>query len=77
MVFFIIIIFGCSGLWCCARTSSSCREWGLLSSCNERSSHCGGFSGWGVPALGCMGSAVAAHGLISYASQALEHRLSS
>ena len=66
-VFIIIIILAALGLWCCARTFSSCREWGLLSSCNEWSSHCGGFSCWGVLALGCMGSAVAARGLIRYA----------
>ena len=45
---------------------------GLFSSCGEQVSHWGGFSYWGHEA-----SVVAAHGLCSCGSQALEHRLSS
>ena len=38
--------------------------------------HCGGFSCCGAQALGVRASVVAAHGLGSCASRALEHRLS-
>ena len=47
-------IFGCLGLFCFA-WASSCNEWGLLSSCGARASHCGGFSGCGAPVLGLAG----------------------
>ena len=40
----ICFIFGCAGY-----------EWGLLCSCDERASHCGGFFCCGAPALGCVG----------------------
>ena len=42
-----------------------------------QASHCGGFSCCGAWALGAQASIVAAHGLSSCGSQALEHRLSS
>ena len=42
-----------------------------------RASHCSGFSCCGVRALGTRASVVAAHGLSSCGSQALERRLSS
>ena len=42
-----------------------------------RTSHCGGFSRCRARALGTRASVVAAHGLRSCGSQALEHRLSS
>ena len=35
--------------------SSLVAEWGLLSSCRVRASHCGGFSRCGAQALGCAG----------------------
>ena len=38
-----------------AWTFSSCGEWGLLSSCGARASHCSGFSCGGVQALGHVG----------------------
>ena len=56
------------GLCCCAQASSSCGAW---------ASHCGGFSCGGARALGTQASVVAAHGLSSCGSQALELRLSS
>ena len=58
------------GLRCCAGFFSSCGKVGLLSSCGERASHCGGFSCYWAQALGHLG-------FHSCSSQALEHRLSS
>ena len=40
------------GLRRCSTFFSSCGVWGLLSSCGEWASHCGGFSCRGAPALG-------------------------
>ena len=45
--------------------------------CGAQASHCGGFSCCGAWALGARASVVVAHGLSSYGSWALEHRLSS
>ena len=45
------------------RAFSSCSEWGLLSSCGTRASHCGGFSCCGAQAPGVQASVVVAHGL--------------
>ena len=45
--------------------------------CGARASHCGGFSCYGAQALGAWASVVAARGLSSCGTQALEHRLSS
>ena len=64
------------GLHCCARTFSSCGEWGLLFVAVRRllvavASRCR------VWALGVRASVVVAHGLISCGSWALKHRLSS
>ena len=42
---------------------SSCGKWGLLSICSVWASDCGGFS-YGAQALGHVGSAIVAHGLI-------------
>ena len=56
------------GLRCCRRAFSSCSEW---------ASHCGGFSCCRAWALGAWASVVAAHGLSSCGSRALELRLSS
>ena len=44
--------------------------------CSARASHCGGFS-CGARALGARALVVAARGLTSCGSRALEHRLSS
>ena len=64
------------GLLCCAQAFSRCGERGLLC-CGARASHCGGFSCCGAWALGTWVSVVAARGLSSCGSRALEHRLSS
>ena len=56
------------GLHCCA--------W-AFSSCDERASHCSGFSRCGTRALGARASVVVAHGLSSWGSRALERGLSS
>ena len=53
------------------------REWGLLSSCHVRASHCGGFSCYRAQALGTRASGVTALRLHSCSSWALEHGLSS
>ena len=71
-----------SGLPCCARAFSSCSEQGLLFVAVRGlliawASHCGGFSCCGARALGVQASVVAACGLSSCGSRALEHRLSS
>ena len=58
------------GLHCRAQAFSSCGEWGLLSSCGARTSHCGGFSCCGAQALGRAGFS-------SCSLQALEHRFCS
>ena len=51
--FFLKILFTCLflsvlGLHCCALTFSSCGQWGLLTSCSIRASHCSAFSYWGA-----------------------------
>ena len=46
------LLLGTLGLCCCAGAFSSCSKWGLLSSCNAKASHCGGFSCCGAQALG-------------------------
>ena len=48
----------------------SCGKWGLLPSCGVQTSHGGGISCWGAPALGH-------EGFSSCSFQPLEHRLSS
>ena len=62
MYLFLAVLDPC----CCARTSSSCGEWGLLSSCDLQASHCGGLARCGAQA-----SVVAAHGLSNCGSWAL------
>ena len=52
------------GLHCCTWSFSSCSEWGLLSSCSARVSHCSGFSCC-IWALGAQASVAVAHGLNS------------
>ena len=65
------------GLHCCGQTFSSCSELGLLSHCDARASHCGGFSCCRARALGTQASVVVACRLSSCGSRALERRLSS
>ena len=75
--FFFKFIFGWAGpslLW---GFFSGCREWGLLSSCGARASHCGGPSCCRARALGCAGFIGAGRELSSCGSRALEHRLNS
>ena len=74
-------LFVCeSSTFCCAVSSllcvlfSSCSKRGLLSSCDVQVSHCCSCSCW-LQAL--QASVVAARGLSSCGSQALEHSLSS
>ena len=50
-----LFIFGYTGSLMLLGLFSSCGEWGLLSSCSVRASHCGGFSCCEAEALGCMG----------------------
>ena len=52
-------------LHCCTSGFSSCGEQGLLSSCNARASHSGGFSRCRVQTLGSQASLVAVCGLSS------------
>ena len=59
-------------LCCCTWAFSSCREWGLLSSCHARASPCGGFSCYRAQALGPGASVVTALRLSSCGSWALE-----
>ena len=56
---------------------SSCGEWGPLSSCGTRGSHCGGLSCCGTLALGHMGFSSCGTWHNSHSSWALEHSLSS
>ena len=76
-VSFIHLISGCVGSLWWHGLFSSCGEWELFSSFGAQASHCGGFSCCGTWALGAWASVVAAHGLSSCGSWALEHRLSS
>ena len=41
---FIYLFLAVLGLPCCVQAFSSCREWGLFSSCDPRASGCSGFS---------------------------------
>ena len=50
---FIYFFLAVRGLCCCMRALSSCREWGLLSSCSEQASHCCGFSCGAQAQLSC------------------------
>ena len=55
--FLVILFFGCAGSLLLHGPSSSCRDWGLLSSCAVRASHCSGCSHCRTRALGPEGSA--------------------
>ena len=61
--FFLFVYLAVLGLRCCPWAFSCCGEWGLLSSCWVRVSHCGGFSCCGARVLWNVGSVVIAHGL--------------
>ena len=52
---FVYLLLAVLGLHCCARALSSCGKWGLLSRCWAQTSHGGGFSCRGAPALGHAG----------------------
>ena len=54
------LFFGCAGSSLLHGLFSSHGEWGLLSSCITRASHCGGLSCCGAQALGHVGSAAVA-----------------
>ena len=70
---FLAMLFLC----CCMQAFSSCGEWEVLSSCGAQASHCGGFCYCRARALGMRALTVAACGLSSYSSRALESELSS
>ena len=55
-----VFISGCAGFLLLQGCFSSCDEWGLLSSCAAKASHCSGFSCFGAQALGLQASIVAA-----------------
>ena len=75
-ILFIYLFLAGLGLCCCTQPFSSCGEQGLLC-CSARASHCSGFSCCRAQALGMRASVVAARGLSSCGSRALERRLSS
>ena len=60
VVVFFFFFLAVLGLHCCWTFPSSCSEWGPLSSCTARVSHCGGFSCFGAQAVGHGGSVVVA-----------------
>ena len=64
-----LFTFGCAGSPLLCGLFSSCVEWGLLSSCDMRASHCGDFS--------CGAQALGHTRFSSCASKVPEHRLSS
>ena len=71
-----LFIFGCAASSLLCGLYSSCGGWGLLSCCSARAPHCTGFFHCRARALGHAGFRVAAHGLSSHGSPALENRLS-
>ena len=58
-----LFVFGCAGSSLLCRPLSSCGEQGLLSSCSEWASHCGGVSSCGAQALGRLDLITVACGL--------------
>ena len=50
-----ILFLAAQALHCCVWAFTSCSEWGLLSSCSTRASHCSGFSCCRARAPGCEG----------------------
>ena len=75
-IYFRYLILAALGLCCCTWAFSSCGEGGATLRCDAWASHCGGFSCCGAWALGTQASVVAARGLSSCVSRALERRLS-
>ena len=75
--FYLFIYFGCVGSSLLRAGFSLVAARGVTFHCGARASHCGGFSGCGVQALGTWASVAVARGLSSSGSWALEHRLSS
>ena len=73
---FIYLFLAVLGLCCYSGFFSSCGEWGLLSGCGARASHCAGFSCCRAQALGTWTSVVVAHGLKSTGSIVVVHGLS-
>ena len=77
---FLMFISGCAGSSPLHGLFSHHGDWGLLSSCGARASHCSGLSSPGARALGCrlssfrlqgtQASVVVAHGLGSCGAQA-------
>ena len=66
MCLFIIInfnFFACTGSSCCTWAFSTCSEWGLLSSCSVKASHCSDFSCCRAQPLGMQALVVGAHRL--------------
>ena len=72
-----LFIYGCVGSSLLRAGVLQLQQAGASLRCGARASHCGGFSCCGAPALGTWASVVAACGLSSCGSQALERRLSS
>ena len=70
--YFIYLFLAVLGLHCCVGFSLSCEEQGLLSSCSAQVSRCSGFS-----CCRAQASVVAARGLRSCGSWALEQELNS
>ena len=75
--FNLIFIFGCIGSSLLHVGFLYLRRAGATLRCDAQASHCGGFSCCRAWALGARASVVAAHGLSSCGSRALECRLSS
>ena len=62
-VFFNLKFLAAPGLPCCVWAFSSFSDWGLLSICSWRASHCSGFSCSRTPALGHLGFSICGHSL--------------
>ena len=75
--FYTLFIFGCVGSLLLRVGFHWLSPAGAALCCGAWASHCSGFSCCGTRAPGTRASVVAARGLSSCGSQALEHRLSS
>ena len=76
-IYFMYFIFGCIGSLLLRVGFSQLQRVGATLRCGSRASHCSGFSCCVAWAIGAQTSVVAARGLSSYGSRALECRLSS